>query len=58
MEINFKGTVVEKVSKKTGNPYKCLMLKITPTYEKQILLDEAELQLLNVVYNDVQRINK
>lgn len=51
MEINFKGRIVEEISKKTNNPYKCLKLELTPTYTKKIFLDEAEIQLLNACYS-------
>ena len=48
MEI--KGCVVrfvEKVSKKSGNPYKCLELVLPNGFVKVIFLDQAETYMLN-----------
>lgn len=43
MEV--KATLEERISSK-GNPYKCIVIKLTPTYEKIVFLDKAELELL------------
>lgn len=48
MEV--KATLEERTSKK-GNSYKCLVVKLTPTYEKIIFLDKAEVELLNAKNN-------
>lgn len=39
---------IEKKISKTGNEYTVLVLKLTPTYEKQIFLDNAEIELLRL----------
>lgn len=39
---------IEKKISKTGNEYTVLILKLTPTYEKQIFLDNAEIELLRL----------
>lgn len=46
MEI--KASLVEKESKK-GNKYKCVVLKLTDSYEKVVFLEPAELELLKAV---------
>ena len=43
MEV--KATLEERTSKK-GNSYQCLVVKLTPTYEKLVFLDSAEIELL------------
>lgn len=43
MEV--KATLEERVSQK-GNPYKCLVVKLTDTYEKIVFLEPAEIELL------------
>lgn len=40
-----EATLVERESKQ-GNTYQCVILKLTPTYEKPVFLDKAELELL------------
>ena len=41
----------ERVSK-SGNNYMVLIVKLTPTYEKVIFLDSAEIELLKVSINN------
>lgn len=45
-------TVVGKLEQRTsksGQPYTCLVVKLTPTYEKLVFLSQAELELLKAV---------
>lgn len=44
------GVVEERVSSK-GNPYKCIVFKITDTYSKVVLLKDIELELLKLNNN-------
>ncbi len=42
-------TVVGKLEQRTsksGNLYTCLVIKLTPTYDKLVFLTQAELELL------------
>ena len=41
----------ERQSKKTGNTYKCIVVKLTERIEKVIFLDETEVELLKLVYD-------
>lgn len=41
----------ERVSK-SGNNYTVLIVKLTPTFEKVIFLDSAEIELLKVFANN------
>ena len=45
MDKNVRCVLTEKTSK-TGNNYQCLVISLTPTYEKVVFLDKAELELL------------
>lgn len=47
--MNLKCTVVEKISKSSNNPYKCLEVEITPTYKKTVFLEKGEQELLNLI---------
>lgn len=41
-------TLETRTSKEKGNEYKVLVIKLTPTYEKLVFLDKAEIALLEV----------
>ena len=43
--IGISTTLETRVSKK-GSSYKVLVIRLTPTYEKLVFLDKAELELL------------
>ena len=45
--MDVKCSLEERQSKK-GNTYKVLVVKLTPTYEKLVFLDNAELELLKI----------
>lgn len=53
IERELKATLVKRTSKK-GNDYECIMIQLTPTYEKPVMLDYAELELLKTVKNDTK----
>ena len=45
----FEATLVERISSKSGKPYKCLEIKLTDTYKKVVFLDEADLEVLRLL---------
>ena len=46
MQNQVIGKLETRVSKKTNNQYVCLVIKLTPTYEKVVFLDKAEVELI------------
>ena len=40
-----------RISTKKGTPYQAIVIKLTPTYEKVVFLEKAELELLNNLIN-------
>ncbi len=48
--IEVSATLETRVSKKTGNTYQCLVIKLTDTYEKVVFLDNAEVELIKMNY--------
>lgn len=55
MEV--KATLETRISKK-GNSFKCIVIKLTPTYEKLVFLDRAEVELLEKSNNDLPKITR
>lgn len=51
--MDVKATLETKTSK-SGNEYKCIVIKLTDNYEKVVFLDKAELELLKV-YNPLEK---
>jgi len=49
MEV--KATLEHKISK-DGNPYECIVIKLTEDYDKIVFLDRAELALLKKCNNN------
>lgn len=47
IEKELKATLVKRTSKK-GTEYECVMIQLTPTYEKPVFLESAELELLKM----------
>lgn len=45
IEKELKATLVKRTSKK-GTEYECVMVQLTPTYEKPVFLETAELELI------------
>lgn len=45
---------LEKKVSKSGNEYTVLVIKLTPTYEKTIFLDSAEIELLNMYLSSLK----
>lgn len=48
--IEVKATLETRISKKSGKPYQCLVIRLTDTYEKVVFLDNAEVELLKMNY--------
>lgn len=48
--MKFEALLEERVSKKTGNKYKCLVIKITDRYEKVIFLSPEDIEILTLKY--------
>lgn len=46
-----KATLEERKSKKSGEPYLCVVLKLTDTLEKVVFLEPAETELLKLTYS-------
>ncbi len=51
IEKELKATLVKRTSKK-GTDYECVMIQLTPTYEKPVFLESAELELLKMSTSD------
>lgn len=48
--IEVRATLETRVSKKSGKPYQCIVIKLTETYEKIVFLDNAEVELIKMNY--------
>lgn len=48
--IEVRATLETRVSKKSGKPYQCIVIKLTDTYEKIVFLDNAEVELIKMNY--------
>lgn len=44
-------TLEERHSEKSGKNYKAVIIKITDTYEKMVMLDKAEIELIELTSN-------
>lgn len=51
---NINCTLEERISTKSGNKYKALVIKLTDTYEKLVMLDKAEIELVELTLNKPQ----
>lgn len=56
IERELKSTLVKKTSKK-GNDYECVMIELTPNYQKVVFLEDAELELLKFCDNKATKKN-
>lgn len=48
MDVKIVNATLETRKSKQGNDYTVVVIKLTPTYEKLVFLDKAELELLSV----------
>lgn len=53
--MNIPAKLEERVSK-NGNPYICIVVKITDKVEKLVFLNEAELELIRLTYGNNSKI--
>ncbi len=53
--MNIPAKLEERVSK-NGNPYFCIVIKITDEVEKLVFLDKAEIELIRLTYGNSQKI--
>lgn len=49
--MEFKATLEERTSKKSGNTYKCIVIHLTEKWEKIIFLNDNEVELLELKYS-------
>lgn len=49
--MDVKATLVERVSKKSGNTYTAISIKLTDKIEKLVFLNQAEMELLKLKNN-------
>lgn len=52
--MNIPAKLEERVSK-NGNPYFCIVIKITDEVEKLVFLDKAEIELIRLTYGNSQK---
>ena len=50
--IKLDCTLEERVSSKSGKPYKALFIKLTPTLEKMVMLEKSEQEVISLVYGN------
>ena len=48
MEAIKLDATLETRKSKSGNDYQVVIIKLTPTYEKRVFLESAELELLSI----------
>lgn len=48
MDVKYLNATLETRKSKQGNDYKVIVIKLTPTCEKLVFLDQAELELLSL----------
>ena len=53
--MNIPAKLEERLSK-NGNPYFCIVIKITDEVEKLVFLDKAEIELIRLTYGNSQKI--
>lgn len=46
--MDVKATLEERISKKTGKPYTVLVIHLTDSCKKQVFLEDAELELVQM----------
>ena len=49
--MKFEATLEERVAKKSGKTYKCVVVKLTDNLEKIIFLNNAEVELITLKYS-------
>lgn len=54
MQVN---AVLEERVSKNGNPYYCVVIKITDKVDKTVLLDRAEAELIRLTYTNKVKLS-
>lgn len=49
---------LESRTSKDGNPYICIAIKITDSYEKIVFLEKSEIELIKLVFANGKTSNK
>lgn len=52
MKFELPCKIETRVSEKTGNEYVVVVIQLTPTYEKKVFLDAAEIELAVMTYGN------
>ena len=50
--IKLDCTLEERISSKSGKPYKAVFIKLTPTLEKMVMLEKSEQELISLLYDN------
>ena len=54
--IKLPCTLEGRISKE-GNPYMCISIKVTDTYEKLVFLEKSEIELIKMVFGNEKTTN-
>lgn len=49
--IKLDCTLEERISSKSGKPYKAIFIKLTPNLEKMVMPEKAETEVISMYYN-------
>lgn len=49
--MKFEATLEERIAKKSGKPYKCVVVRLTDGLEKIVFLNKAEVELITLKYS-------
>lgn len=55
MDVKYLDATLETRKSKQGSDYQVIVIKLTPTYEKLVFLDKAELELLAISNSKSQK---
>lgn len=54
--INLNAKLEQRTSAKSGQPYWCVSIQLTPDTEKLVFLEPAELELVKLTYTGGQKV--
>lgn len=55
--IKLDCTLEERISSKSGKPYKAIFIKLTPTLKKMVMPEKAETEVISMYYNSTNNEN-
>lgn len=60
MNILINASLEEKISKKSGNPYTCVIVELTDNLKKQVFLEPSEIEAIKLFHqiNDMKKNSK